>query len=182
MLQLVSDNTANVVPFPKDRAERATIGMVVTLAPPQSLVDSLMAERGLLPHDAQAGTAREIAFQARTLQAGHGRDEAVIRLRVLVDAHVTHAVEVCRDYRDAGDRLIGIEYDAAHSARLDPQMQLRLSQARDLLRGRAIAARAAADAALGAVTAFSTYVLDGLAGLPVSKTDPRQLSLFAAAG
>ena len=51
-----------------------------------------------------------------------------------------------------------------------------------VLRGRAIAARAAADAAFGAVTAFSTYVLDGLAGLPVTKADPRQLSLFAAAG
>ena len=110
MLQLVSDNTANVIPFPIDRAERATIGMVVTLAPPRSLVDSLMADRGLLPHDAHSATAGEIAVHARTLQAAHGRDETVIRLRFLIDAHVAHAVEVCRDYRDAGDHLIGLEY------------------------------------------------------------------------
>ena len=182
MLQLVSDNTTNVVPFPGGKAERPTIAMVAVLSPPRSLVDTLMAERGLVPHDAHAGTAREIAFQARTLQAGHGRDEAVIRLRVLVDAHVAHAVDLCRDYRDAGDRLMAVEYEAAHAARLEPQLQMKLAAARELLRGRAISARAAADAAFGAVTAFSTYVLEGSAGLPASKVDPRQLSLFAAAG
>jgi hypothetical protein len=106
----------------------------------------------------------------------------VIRLRVLVDAHVAHAVDLCRDYRDAGDRLMAVEYEAAHAARLEPQLQMKLAAARELLRGRAISARAAADAAFGAVTAFSTYVLEGSAGLPASKVDPRQLSLFAAAG
>jgi hypothetical protein len=79
MLKLVTDNTSNVVLFPERRAERATIEMVAVLSPPWSLVDTLMAEHGLAPHDAHAGTAREIAFQARTLQAGHGRDEAIIR-------------------------------------------------------------------------------------------------------
>lgn len=182
MLELVSDNTTNVVPFPGSKAERPTIGMVAVLAPPQSFVDTLMAERGLWQHDANAGTAREIAYQARMLQAGHGRDETVIRLRVLVDAHVAHAVEVCRAYRDAGDRLMHLEYEAAQAIRLEARGQMELAGARDLLRGRAIAARAAADAAFGAVTAFSTYVLEGLAGLPASKIDPRQLSLFAAAG
>ena len=181
MLKLVSDKTTNVVPFPNGRAERPTIAMVAVFSPPQSLVDSLMAERGLVAQDARAETAREIAFQARTLQAGHGRDEAVIRLRVLVDAHVAHAVELCREYRDAGDRLVAAEYEAAHAAGLEPHLRVRLAAARELLRGRAIAARAAADAAFGAVTAFSSYVLDGLAALPASKVDPRQLSLFAAA-
>ena len=182
MLQLVSDDTTNVVPFPGGRVERPTIAMVAVLSPPQSFVDTLMAERGLVPHDAHGGIAREIAFQARTLQAGHGRDEAIIRLRVLVDAHVAHAVVLCREYRDAGDSLIAVEYEAAHAIRLNPNVQMKLSSARELLGGRTIAARAAADAAFGAVTAFSTYVLDGLAGLPVTKADPRQLSLFAAAG
>jgi hypothetical protein len=181
MLELVTDNATNVVPFPEGRTERVTIEMVAVLSPPQSLVDSLMAERGLVPHDAQTGTAREIAFQARTLQAGHGRDEAIIRLRVLVDAHVAHAVDLCRDFRDVCDRLVHLEYEAAHAARLVPNQQMRLAAARELFRGRAIAARAAADAAIGAATAFSTYVLNGLAGLPEGKADPRRLSLFAAA-
>jgi hypothetical protein len=181
MLELVTDNTTNVVPFPEGRAERVTIEMVTVLSPPQSLVDSLMAERGLVPHDAQTGTAREIAFQARTLQAGHGREETIIRLRVLVDAHVAHAVDLCRDFRDVCDRLVHLEYEAAHAVRLEPDQQMRLAAARELFRGRAVAARAAADAAIGAATAFLTYVLDGLAGLPAGKADPRQLSLFAAA-
>ena len=182
MLQLVSDNTTNVVPFPVARAERPSIAMVAVLSPPHSLVDTWMAERGLVPHDAKAGTARDMAYQARTLEAGHGRDETVVRLRVLVDAYVAHAVALCHDYRDAGDSLMLVEYEAAHAARLETHLQMRLAAARELLRGRAIAARAAADAALGAVTALSTYVLDGLAGLSASNADPRQLSLFAAAG
>jgi hypothetical protein len=99
-----------------------------------------------------------------------------------VDSHVAHAVDLCRAYRDAGDRLMAIEVEAAHAIRLDSTLQMKLAAARELLRGRAIAARAAADAAFGAVTAFSTYVLDGLTRLPASKADSRQLSLFAAGG
>ncbi len=72
-----------------------------------------MAERGLVPYDAKAGTAREIAYQARTLEAGHGRDETVARLRVLVDVYVAHAVALCHDYRDARDSLMAVEYEAA---------------------------------------------------------------------
>jgi hypothetical protein len=182
MLKLVTDNTSNVVLFPERRAERATIEMVAVLSPSHSLVETLMAERGLVPHDARTGMAREIAFQARTLQAGYGCDEAIIRLPVLVDAQVTYAVDLCHDYSDAGDCLMHLEYEAAHAERLEPQLQMRLAAARGLLHGRAIAARAAADAAVGAVTALSTYVLEGLAGQPAGKVDPRQLSLSGAAG
>ena len=182
MLHLVSENSSNVVPFPAKRAERLTIAMVGVLSPPRSLVDSLMAERGLPFHDVYAQTGQEIAVQARSLHASVGRDEAVIRLRVLVDGHVARAVELCRNYRDAGDRLIAIEQEVACAIRRDSAVQARLAVARDQLRSSIITARVAADAAFGAVTAFSTYVLDGLAGLPASKVDPRQLSLFAAAG
>ena len=72
------------------------------------------------------------------------------------------------------------EYEAAHAARMEPHMQLQLVRARELVRGRAIAARAAADAALGAVTALSSYILETMSELPVSDADARQLSLFAA--
>ena len=179
VIRLVSDTT-NVVQFPREKTERATIEMVVVLAPPRSLVDSLMAERGLRAHDAQAGMMRELAHQARTLDAGHDRDEAIVRLRALVDAHVAHAVQVCRAYRIAGDTLIRVETEAARALRVEQHMRLRLSRARELLCGRAIAARAAADAALGAVTALATYILEGVDGLAVIPVEPRQLSLFAA--
>ena len=61
-------------------------------------------------------------------------------------------------------------------------LRSRFAVARDQLRSSIITARVAADAAFGAVTGFSTYMLDGLAELPSNKVDPRQLSLFAAAG
>ena len=76
------------MPFPAEGTERATIELVALLAPPRSLVDTLTAERGIKPHDAQTGTAREFSYQASALEAGHGRDETIVRLRVLVDAHV----------------------------------------------------------------------------------------------
>ena len=182
MLHSFSNYTSNVVPFPAKRAERLTIAMVAVLSPPRSLVDSFRADRGLPFPDVHAETGRDIAFQARTLHATLGGDEAVIRLRVVVDAHVVHAVHLCRNYRLAGDRLMAIEQEAAQAIRQSPELKMRLTAAREQLRSSVIAARVAADAAFGAVTAFSTYVLKGLAGLPVSKVDPRQLSLFAAAG
>ncbi len=40
MLQLVSDHTTNVVPFPVAKTERPSIAMVAVLSAPQSLVDS----------------------------------------------------------------------------------------------------------------------------------------------
>jgi hypothetical protein len=49
------------------------------------------------------------------------------------------------------------------------------------LRGRAIAARVAADGALGAAAALAVYVREGLGGLPMSEAEPRQLLLFNAA-
>jgi hypothetical protein len=182
MLHLISNDTSNVVPFPEKKAERLTIAMVAVLSPPRSLVDSFMADRGLPFPDVHAETGRDIAFQARTLQASVGGDETVIRLRVLVDAHIVHAVHLCRNYRLAGDRLMAIEQEATQAIRHSPELEMRLTAAREQLRSSVIAARVAAEAAFGAVTAFSTYVLKSLAGLPMSKVDPRQLSLFAAAG
>jgi len=49
------------------------------------------------------------------------------------------------------------------------------------LRGRAIAARVAADGALGAATALASYVRDGLGDLPTYDEEPRQMVLFTAA-
>jgi hypothetical protein len=179
-IRLVSD-TSRVVPFPGGQLERPSIELVVRLAPSRSLVDTLMAERGLAFHDAQAGMAREMAYQARASEQGHGRDETIMRLRVLVDAHIAHAAETCRAFRDTADRLLFREVEIARAEREQAHLRSRLAVARNEVHGRAIAARIAADAALGAAAALADYIREGLGGLAVSDAEPRQLLLFTAA-
>jgi hypothetical protein len=144
-----SSDASNVVRFPMDRRERPSVELVTRLAPPRSLVDTLIAERDDAPHDAKAGFAREIAYRVRALEAGHGRDDATIQLRRLVDAHMAHAAEVCRAYQDAADRLVSIEVQVARAECVPSPVLLALHSARAEVWGRAIAARVAADDALG---------------------------------
>src|ERR1700704_5871956 len=75
---LVSD-ASNVLAFPGETRTRPSVELIMELAPSRSLVDTLIAERGDSPHDAWAGFAREFAFQAQTLEIGHGRDAAIMR-------------------------------------------------------------------------------------------------------
>jgi hypothetical protein len=103
-----------------------------------------------------------------------------MRLRGLVDAHVAHATDLCRGYQLVADRLVQQEVTAARTLRVPSDMRRELEAARAELRGRAIAARVAADGALGAATALATYVREGLGGLPTNEAEPRQMSLFAA--
>jgi hypothetical protein len=175
-----SSDASKVVRFPVERRARPSVELVARLAPPRSLVDTLIAERGEAPHDVQAGFAREFAYQARALEAGHGRDEAIIRLRRLVDAHVAHAAEVCQTYQDAADRMVSMEVEVARAERVPSPALRALLSVRAEVRGRAIAARAAADGALGAAAALATYIREGLGAMPVSEAEPRQLLLFAA--
>jgi hypothetical protein len=139
-------------------------------------VDSLIAERGMLPHDVQAGFAREFAYQAQALEAGYSRAGTIVRLRELVDAHLAHAAELCRAYQDAADRVVRKEIELARSGQVPAQMRAALASARAELLGQAIAARVAADAALGASTALAAYTREGLADLPVSEAAPRPLA------
>ena len=179
-VRLVSD-ASNVLAFPGETRARPSVELIIELAPSRSLVDTLTAERGDPPHDAWTGFAREFAFQARTLEIGHGRDVAIIRLRGLADAHIAHAVELCRAYRDVADRMVSLEVRAAQAERVAPLTLIALWAARAEMRGQAIAARAAADGALGAATALATYIREGLGALPVCDAEPRQLLLFATA-
>jgi len=179
-VELVYDRS-NVLQFPAVRREAPNVELVVRLAPPRSLVDTLIAERSGAHHDAHAGYAREFAYQARALEAGVGRDEATMRLRALVDAHVAHAAELCHGYHAAAERLVRQKVGAARALRLSPQARRDLDAARAELRGRAIAARVAADGALGAATALASYVRDGLGDLPTYDEEPRQMVLFTAA-
>jgi hypothetical protein len=179
-VRLVSD-TSNVLTFPGATRARPGVELIMELAPSRSLVDTLTAERGDPPHDAWAGLAREFAFQARTLEIGHGRDAATVRLRELVDAHVVHAVDLCRAWREAADRMVSLEVCAAQAERVAPPALMALQAARAEMHGHAIAARAAADGALGAAAALAAYIREGLGASPVSDAEPRQLLLFSTA-
>src|SRR5271154_757197 len=116
-LRLVSD-ASNVLAFPGQTRERPSVELIMELAPSRSLVDTLTAERGDPTHDAWAGFAREFAFQARTLEIGQGRDVAIMRMRGLVDAHIAHAVDLCRAYRDVADRMVSLEVRTAQMERV----------------------------------------------------------------
>ena len=179
-VRLVSD-ASNVLAFPGETPARPSVELIMELAPSRSLVDTLTAERGDPPHDAWAGFAREFAFQARTLEIGQGRDVAIVRLRGLIDAHITHAVDLCRAYQKTADHMVLLEVRTARMERVASPMLVALRAARADVRNHAIAARAAADGALGAAAALATYIREGLGALPVSDEEPRQLLLFATA-
>ena len=105
MAKTRDEGGAVILQFPSVRREPSAIEAVARLAPSRSLVDSLLAEAGIAAHDAAAGMARELAHQLRALEAGEGSDGAIIRLRRLVDAHVLHAMDLCREYQVAGGPL-----------------------------------------------------------------------------
>jgi hypothetical protein len=98
-----------------------------------------------------------------------------------MDAHIAHAVDICRAYQDAADRLVCREIEVARAERVAAHVRIRLAAARDEVQGRAIAARIAADAAQGAAAALAAYIREGLGSSAVSDVEPRQLLLFAAA-
>ncbi len=180
----MADGSSGVIlPFPMPRLQRASIELVTRLAPSRSLVDSLMAEVGLATWDAAAGMAAELMHQARAMEAGYDRDTVIIKLRALVDAPIAHAAEICLSYQEVADRLVGLEIKAARAESLSGEMKMAVQRARGDWRGRAIAARAAADAAQGAVWALATYIREGLAAPQAAvAAEPEQLPLFAAAG
>ncbi len=173
-------NSLNVVPFPGPTRERPSVEAMAQLAPGRSFVDTLIAERGDVPRDVQAAFAREFAYQAHALEAGYGPEGTIVRLRALVNAHIDQAWEVCRAYQDAQECLMYLEVRVARMERVAPTMQSMLNRARAEWRGRAIAARASADGALGAASALATYIQIRLDTAPASDAEPRQLTLFAA--
>ena len=77
--------------------------------------------------------------------------------------------------------MVSLEVLAARMERIPSPMAVARRAARADVRDHAIAARAAADGALGAAAALATYIREGLGALPVSDEEPRQLLLFATA-
>lgn len=178
MARETGTDQTSVVRFPLERRERPTIELLIRIAPSRSLVDTLVAERGEEPNGVQAEFAHAFGSLAHTLGSGRGRDEAVVRLRQLVDAHLAHAVDLCRAHQSAADRMVALEVQAAKADRVPLALRLALDAAQIEFRDRAIVARAAADAAMGAASALATYIREELGALPVSPAEPRQLVLF----
>lgn len=177
-----NDSGARILRFPVVRRETPSIEAVTALAPPRSLVDSLLAEAGFEAHDVVRGFAREFDYLVRAIRIGAGSDDAVIRLRHLLDTHLIHAMDLCRACQAAGDRLVKLEVRTARADMLGGASQRGLRRARREFRDRAIAARVAADAAIGAAEALTACVRRS-AGLAASTEDgPEQLQLFAAVG
>ena len=174
---------ATLVRFPVERRERASIELVSRLAPSRSLVATLIAEAGMRTQDAEAEIAAALGRQVVALEAAYGRDEVITKLRTLVDAHVGYAADICCDYQAVVDRLMGLEVRAARAERLDGRRHMALHHVRAEFRGHAIAARVAADAALGAVSVLAAYVHDGtVVAQRSSYAAPEQLVLFGVAG
>jgi len=176
------DSGGTILRFPVVRRETPSIEAVTALAPPRSLVDSLLAEAGFEAHDVARGFAREFDYLVRAIRIGTGSDDAVMRLRHLLDTHLLHAMELCRAFQAAGDRVVKLEVRMARADMLDGPAQTALRRARREFRDRAIAARVAADAAIGTAEALAAYVRS-VAGLAANaEAGPEQLQLFAAVG
>ena len=174
--------SAMILRFPAVRREPPSIEAVTALAPSHSLVDSLLAEVGFEARDTASGFGREFRYLLRAIEIGSGPDDAVIRLRQMLDNHLVHAMELCRAFQATGDRLVGLEVQMGRAAKLGGAGQSALRKARREFRDMAIAARVAADAALGASQALADHV-GRLAGeMGIADGVSAQLQLVAAAG
>lgn len=176
------DAGATILRFPVVRRETPSIEAVTALAPPRSLVDSLLAEAGFEAHDVARGFAREFDYLVRAIRIGAGSDDAIIRLRHLLDTHLLHAMELCQAFQTASDRLVKLEVRMARADMLGGPAQAALRRARREFRDRAITARVAADAAIGAAEALAANVRSIASLASVAQGGPEQLQLFAAAG
>ncbi len=170
---------SNVVPFPARPRGPSDMEMVHGAAPSRSLVDTLLAEAGLPARDVASAVASDLAYQAWTFERGYGREAAILRFRAAVNMMTAHAAGVCRDFHVSADRMVEIERRAAVNGGYSVPERVALSRIQEEFRGRAIAARAAADAAIGGAAALATYIREGSGAPPASLGEPRQLTLFA---
>ena len=176
-----SQDGSNVVLFPGAARRACVMEEVARLAPSRSLVASLRADEGLPEVDERALLKEAFLDQARSLQAGYGCDEAVVRLRAIVDLLAEHARAACADYHALGAETMRLEVELARRPLIGGPDRIALQERRARFRGAAIAAGAAADAALGAASALAFFVLEDAGISPNSATEPQQLPLFAVA-
>lgn len=175
------DVVSNVIRFP-GTAERGAsdVETVHGPAPSRSLIDSLLEEAGISGRDAVGGLAAEIGYQMRCFDCGYGSEATVLQFRQRVDAETARAAGLIRSFDVTADRLMRLERAVARRELVSADDRRRLRALREQFRGEAIAARAAADAAIGATAALATFVRDGTREMTGSVSEPRQLVLFAA--
>jgi hypothetical protein len=156
---------SNVLRFPAERRAAPSIETVQNMAPPRAFVASILDERGLPLTDIHGEFARQTARQAMLLDARLGRDGTVLQLRAALDGHIAQAVRSCAQCQEAADRMIALEVRAEALRRKTPWMRGALSgdvsRARAEYRDQALAARGAADAALGFAEALAVYIRSG---------------------
>jgi hypothetical protein len=152
----------NVVRFPLERRTGPGIETVRETAPPQRLTASILEERGLPLLDIQGEFREQTARQALLLEGWLGRDGTVLQLRAMLDVHVAHAAGACRQYLDAADAMVRLEVRAEALRRTSPwllgTLNREVARARAEFRDRVLAARGAADAALGFADALAGYI------------------------
>lgn len=160
-LKLVSDPD-NVVRFPQERRIVPSIETVQDMAPPPALVASILEERALSLVDLRGSFRSQAAQQAKLLEGWLGREGTVLQLRAWLDAQLARAAEACRGYLEAADAMVRLEVRAeavrSKSPWLAGTLHHDLARARSAFRDQAIAARGAADAALGVAEALAAYV------------------------
>jgi len=175
-LKLVSDST-NVVHFPQQHHTAPRIEVVREMAPVPALVASILEERALSLVDMQGAFRSQMAQQASLLEGWLGREGTVLQLRAALDAHLAQAAEACRRYLEAANAMVRLEIRAesmrSRSPWLAGTLYSEVAWARTAFRDQAIAARGAADAALGVAAALADYVRSE-PGMPV---DSEQLAL-----
>ena len=139
---------------------------------------SILEERELPAADIHAAFREATARQALLLKLQLGREATILQLRAALDGHMAQALLACRQYQAAADAMIRLEVRAEAVRRTSPPSRLaplkaEVARARTAFRDRALAARGAADAALGFADALALYIRSG----PAIISDSEQLVL-----
>lgn len=167
----------NVVRFPRERRSEPEDATLHDIAPPHALVASILEERELPAADIHAAFREATARQALLLESQLGREATILQLRAALDGHMAQALLACRQYQAAADAMIRLEVRAETVRRTSPwrlaPLKAEVARARTAFRDRALAARGAADAALGFADALALYIRSG----PAIIVDSEQLVL-----
>jgi len=156
--------TGGVVRFPTERRAKPTLLGLRELAPREDLASAMADDRAgddRAP-DTMAEAVEAFSTLLKAMEFGMGREAALAQLRGLVATQVVQAHALCWEYRDAeaeaeeaGATLRAARASGAEAFADGPREQVR--RTRVVWTQRALAARAAADMALGAQAALDFH-------------------------
>jgi len=158
--------TDGVVRFPTERRARPSLLGIQELAPRSDLAAAMADERAgdEQPPDTMAVVAEAFTTLALTLEFSMGQTAALTYLRAVVEVQVREAHALCWEYRDAeaaaeevSEKLRAGKASGADAYADGLREQVRRTRA--IWTETALAARAAADAALGAQGALDYHEL-----------------------